>query len=60
MNVQNGTVKGSVFGGAYGEPDQILVLGGSTVNMTGGWVRGNVYGGSAHNDGADNGSLPIW
>ncbi len=37
----------------------MLVLGGSTVNMTGGWVRGNVYGGSEFSDdGADDGSTP--
>ena len=43
-----------VYGGAAGIPGERLVYGGSTVNMTGGWVRGNVYGGSElSNDGPE-------
>ena len=48
----NGTVNGSIYGGALGKVGDRFVYGGSTVNMTGGWVRGNVYGGSElSNDG---------
>ena len=38
-----------------GTPGKHFVYGGSTVNMTGGWIRGNLYGGSElSSDGPEN------
>ena len=51
-NITDGTVNGSVFGGAYGKRDQIHVLGRRMVNMRGGTVNGDVYGGSFQADDA--------
>lgn len=50
ISLSNGTVNGSVYGGALGVPGEKLVYGGATVNMTGGWIRGNLYGGSELSD----------
>lgn len=56
ITFREGTVNGSVYGGALGKADERYVLGGSTVNMTGGWIRGNLYGGSEFsNDGPEEG-----
>lgn len=52
VDISGGTINGSVYGGALGESGQRLVLGGSTTNVTGGWIRRNLYGGSEYsNDG---------
>ena len=54
VNIEGGVIAGAVYGGAFGETDAYYVYGGSTVNMTGGWVCKNVYGGSElSNDGND-------
>lgn len=50
VTVSSGTVNSSVYGGALGVPGERFVKGGSTVNMSGGWVRGNLYGGSELSD----------
>lgn len=52
--IRKGTINGSVYGGAQGVKDTYSAHGGSTLNMTGGWVRGNLYGGSElSNDGKE-------
>lgn len=48
--VENVTIHGNVYGGAYGKVGDTCVYGSSTVNMTGGWIRGNLYGGSNLSD----------
>lgn len=54
VEISGGIVRKSVYGGALGKTKQRLVYGGSTVNMTDGWVQGNLYGGSElSNDGPD-------
>lgn len=58
VTVKSGTVNGSVYGGALGVPKERFVKGGSTVNMTGGWVRGNLYGGSELSDDGPESGLP--
>ena len=46
VNMDGGTVEGSVFGGAFGKKGKVYVAGLRTVNMRGGTVNKNVYGGS--------------
>ena len=46
VNMDDGTVNGSVFGGAFGKKGKVYVAGLRTVNMRGGTVNKNVYGGS--------------
>lgn len=50
VTITNGTIESSVYGGALGTPGECLVLGGATVNMAGGWVKQNLYGGSEKSD----------
>ena len=50
MEIIGGIVEGSVYGGALGITGQRLVYGGSTINMSAGWVKGNLYGGSELSD----------
>ncbi len=52
VNVKNGSVHGSVYGGALGEQHQVYVAGRHTVNVMGGHVFANVYGGSRNADDA--------
>jgi hypothetical protein len=52
VNVKNGSVHGSVYGGALGEQHQVYVAGRHTVNVIGGHVFANVYGGSRNADDA--------
>lgn len=47
VNVEgNASIRGNVFGGAYGASGSVFVAGQHTVNVMGGHVFGNVYGGS--------------
>ncbi len=46
VNVKNGSVHGSVYGGALGNQGSVYVAGSHTVNVLGGRVYSNVYGGS--------------
>jgi hypothetical protein len=46
VDIESGNVRGNVFGGAYGSPNQVFVAGMHTVNMMGGRIFGNLYGGS--------------
>ncbi len=52
VNINGGTVKGAVFGGAFGQRNKVYVAGQRTVNMRGGTVETNVYGGSRNADDA--------
>ena len=52
VNVSGATVNENVFGGAYGQRDQIHVHGLRMVNMRSGSVLGSVYGGSFNADDA--------
>ena len=52
VNMDNGIVEGSVFGGAFGTKGTVYVAGQRTVNMRGGTVNKNVYGGSRNADDA--------
>ena len=55
MNLSNGAiVDENIFGGAYGSLNKVYVAGLHTVNMRGGTVYGNVYGGSRNADDALN------
>lgn len=54
--ISSGTIIGSVYGGALGTTDTWMHEGMSVVNMTGGWIQGNLYGGSElSNDGPKTG-----
>ena len=44
------TVDNSVYGGAFGKAGQVHVLGRRMVNMRGGYVINNIYGGSSYAD----------
>ena len=46
VNMKNGNVHGSVYGGALGDQGSVYVAGTHTVNVLGGRVYSNVYGGS--------------
>jgi hypothetical protein len=46
VNLFQGSIKGHLFGGAYGAQGSVYLGGQKTVNITGGHVFGNVYGGS--------------
>lgn len=46
VNMKNGNVHGSVYGGALGDQGSVYVAGSHTVNVLGGRVYSNVYGGS--------------
>ncbi|MBR3710033.1 MAG: choice-of-anchor J domain-containing protein [Bacteroidales bacterium] len=52
VNVKNGSVHGSVYGGALGNQGSVYVAGSHTVNVLGGRVYSNVYGGSRNADDA--------
>jgi hypothetical protein len=53
MNLSDGAiVEQNIFGGAYGSLNTVYVAGLHTVNMRGGTVYGNVYGGSRNADDA--------
>ena len=53
MNLSgNAIVDQNIFGGAYGSLNTVYVAGPHTVNMRGGTVYGNVYGGSRNADDA--------
>ena len=52
VNMDNGLVEGSVFGGAFGTKGTVYVAGQRTVNMRGGTVNKNIYGGSRNADDA--------
>ncbi len=52
VDVEGGTIRGSVFGGAYGSSHLVYVAGMHTVNIMGGHIFCNVYGGSRNADDA--------
>ena len=52
VDVEGGTIRGSVFGGAYGSSHVVYVAGMHTVNIMGGHIFCNVYGGSRNADDA--------
>ena len=63
MNLSgDAVVDQNIFGGAYGSLDTVYVAGLHTVNMRGGTVYGNVYGGSRNADDAlaFNGSYELY
>ena len=52
VNMYDGVVGGSVFGGAFGSRDNVYIAGTHTVNIMGGNIYTNVYGGSRQADDA--------
>lgn len=58
VTIQGETMESSVYGGALGETEKFMLLGGATVNMTGGWIRGNLYGGSELSNDGKEGNKP--
>lgn len=58
VTIQGGTMESSVYGGALGKTGEFMLLEGATVNMTGGWIRGNLYGGSELSNDGKAGNKP--
>lgn len=54
VTVEGGSIRKHVFGGAFGEAQKVFVTGLRTVNILGGHVYGNVYGGSRNANDANN------